>query len=309
VSTQAQSSNLKADLQKLLDDLSSASGYAIQLGFKNAEQEFSVGAGSIDGKTVTEKDTFLFGSGTKPFTATAIMQLVETGKVSLDDKVAIHIDPVLTAMNGTTFEKLYGPNAAKVTVQMLISMSAGVPDYEVGDYDDALLKDATRKHSPIEVITFASTLPWVCEPGSCVSYSSTNFVLAGLILVNHAGPGETWETYDMRAVFPESEKSKFPVTQFFTTQKISDYLTVPGQSGHGTTTTIFNQSSTILWWTCGNMVTHTSEVARFFYDLLGPSPMIVNATTLKSMMDFRPLNKGWASGAIQYGIGLSKCCV
>jgi CubicO group peptidase (beta-lactamase class C family) len=302
VGTNAQPAQLKGHLQKLIDDLSEQSGYAIQLGFKNADQDFSVAGGSISGKKVTESDTFLFGSGTKPFTASAVMQLVEAGTVSLDDKLSIHIDPVLQKMNGTTFEKLFGPKATTVTVGMLISMQAGVPDYDVPSFDDALLNDATREHPPMECLTFAATLPWVCDPGSCVSYSSTNFVLAGLILVNHAA--KTWQTYDMRAVIPSSLKPTMPVTQFFTTQKISEYLTVPGESGYGKTTAIFNQSSTILWWTCGNMVTQTREVARFFWALLGPTPTIVNATTLAAMEHFKPLNKGWASGTIQYGTGL-----
>ena len=53
--------------------------------------------------TVTGQDTFQMGSGTKPFTATAVMQLVEAGKVKLDDPVHIHVDKPMTDMWNTTF--------------------------------------------------------------------------------------------------------------------------------------------------------------------------------------------------------------
>ena len=52
----------------------------------------------VEEREVTEKDSFLFGSGTKPYTALAVMQLVEQGVVKLDDPVSKHIDPVLTAL-------------------------------------------------------------------------------------------------------------------------------------------------------------------------------------------------------------------
>jgi len=38
----------------------------------------------------------------------------------------------------------------------------------------------------------------MCEPGACTEYSSTNYVLAGIVLLAHAPEGgQTWETFDM----------------------------------------------------------------------------------------------------------------
>ena len=88
-------------------------------------------------------------------------------------------------------------------------------------------------------------------------------------------------------------RSSFPVTQFYRTEMIDQYLTVAGESGRGSTTTILNQSSTILWYTCGNMVTTTTEVARFFWSLLGPRDEnnILAASTVASMEHFVPLSQ------------------
>jgi D-alanyl-D-alanine carboxypeptidase len=196
---------LQSDLQDLLTNLSASSGYAMQLGFKNKAEEFSVAAGAIGEKKVTTSDTFLFGSGTKPFTASAIMKHVEKGTIKLTDPVAGYVDPVLQKMpvNGTvvTFTGLYGSKAANVTVGMLLTMQAGIPDYEQDpSFDAEFLKPPASQelHSPIEVLVYASTQPWACDPGTCVSYSSTNYVIAGLVLVSLAGPDATWETYDMK---------------------------------------------------------------------------------------------------------------
>ena len=97
-------------------------------------------------REVTEKDTFLFGSGTKPYTALAVMQLVDQGLVNLDDPVAQHIDPVLTGLTKNesfTFGAVFGPAAAEVTVGQVISMQSGIADWDVPDYDARLLANGT----------------------------------------------------------------------------------------------------------------------------------------------------------------------
>jgi CubicO group peptidase (beta-lactamase class C family) len=47
--------------------------------------------------TVNSTDVVELGSGTKPFVATAVMRLVDQGKVKLDDPAHIHIDIALKA--------------------------------------------------------------------------------------------------------------------------------------------------------------------------------------------------------------------
>jgi CubicO group peptidase (beta-lactamase class C family) len=56
------------------------------------------------------------GSGTKPFTAAAVMQLVDQGKVKLSDKVHTHVDNPLRDNWNTTLVELFGPMAANITV-------------------------------------------------------------------------------------------------------------------------------------------------------------------------------------------------
>ena len=67
-------------------------------------------------------DTMEMGSGTKAYTATAIMRLVDAGKVKLDDPAYIHVDGPLRAGWNTTMFELFGMWANQVTVHNLIFM-------------------------------------------------------------------------------------------------------------------------------------------------------------------------------------------
>ena len=53
----------------------------LQLGFKNEAYDFGLASGLVGNRNATADDTFLYGSGTKPVTATAVLRLIEEGKV------------------------------------------------------------------------------------------------------------------------------------------------------------------------------------------------------------------------------------
>jgi CubicO group peptidase (beta-lactamase class C family) len=225
---------LQAELQALLDTLAQQSGFAIQLGVKTPDYEFSIASGSAtipgkQAKQITVNDTMAFGSATKPYTATAAMQLVEKGVLSLDDPAMKHIDPILQKLNGTTLVKLFGTEAAQITVGHVLQMRSGIADFDVPEFDYKVLAD--NASNPLELILYAAGLTpkFVCKPGTCVCYSSTNYELAGLILLAHAAKGEdTWQTFDQSVVFPSKLKSEFAHTFFENNGLISDHLTVPG---------------------------------------------------------------------------------
>jgi CubicO group peptidase (beta-lactamase class C family) len=104
-----------------------------------------------------------------------------------------------------------------------------IADFDVPDFDYKVLSD--NSSNPLELILYAASLTpkFVCTPGTCVCYSSTNYELAGLILLAFAEKGkDTWQTYDQSIVFPSSLQSEFKNTYFETNGLISKHLTVPG---------------------------------------------------------------------------------
>lgn len=95
---------------------------------------------------------------------------------------------------------MFGKQAELVTVGDLIRMRSGIGDFDIPDFDNDLLKDGTRVHPPSEAIKVVAEFPekmncetynctFACVPGTCGFYSSTNFVLAGLVLLKHAPEG------------------------------------------------------------------------------------------------------------------------
>ena len=106
---------------------------------------------------------FRIGSCTKPFTALAIMQLQEDGKLNVNDSVGKY----LTEASGT-----------KVTIHHLLTHSSGLPDYvgmNVNPTSTAELKDITNTMSP------------KFEPGTKHEYSNTNYAILGFLIEKVSG--------------------------------------------------------------------------------------------------------------------------
>ena len=115
---------------------------------------------------VDEKTLFQFGSTGKTFTATAIMRLVEMGKVDLNAKVRTYI-PELKLKDEEA--------AAGVTVLQLLNHTAGWEGdllEDMGDGDDALEKYLVRMQ----------TIEQVTPLGATVSYNNASLSLAGLVI-------------------------------------------------------------------------------------------------------------------------------
>ena len=112
-------------------------------------------------------DPFRIGSITKTFTATAILQLVEEGKLSKSDKLS----------------KWYPnfPNAEKITIEHLLRMQSGIHD---PDYEDVI----RRYTSPDEVIEASARRGYVFgTPGERIKYTNVNYVLLGGIISKVTG--------------------------------------------------------------------------------------------------------------------------
>jgi len=115
---------------------------------------------------------FRIGSVTKMFTAAAVMQQVETGTVSLDDRMTRHI-PEVTFLG-------HWP-AEVITVEHLLTHATGIPDL-------IFLPDGET--GPNSLSNWALTLNDVglhAPPGTFWNYSNPNFNLAGLVVERASG--------------------------------------------------------------------------------------------------------------------------
>jgi D-alanyl-D-alanine carboxypeptidase len=123
------------------------------------------------GQPATIDDHYRIGSTSKTFTAAVILQLVDEGKLTLEDTVG-DLLPDLAAAH---------PEIADVTVESLLRMKSGIPDYlNVPDSVVAdLVADPARVWAPEELIDAA--VAQGVSPQGTVGYSTTNNIILQLI--------------------------------------------------------------------------------------------------------------------------------
>lgn len=165
-------------LNKKLDSLISERYKAVSPGCtilvaKNGEVFYKKAFGSADlelNVPMQPDMIFRIGSITKQYTAIAILQLVEQGKVSLQDSIQKFINDF--PCKGHT-----------ITIENLLTHSSGIIDYQALDTKEANEKFYYRKDfEPKQVIDFFKNEPLGFIPGSKFSYSNSNYFLLGYII-------------------------------------------------------------------------------------------------------------------------------
>jgi len=129
-------------------------------------------------KAVDARTQFRLASSNKMFTSVAILQLVQAGKVSLDDTIGKHLPDY--------------PNKAvadTVTVRQLLTHTSGLGDFFGDDFDQY---SASLKTLDDYVQRFAKDAPQF-TPGSQDSYSNYGFIVLGRII--EAVSGQSYYAY------------------------------------------------------------------------------------------------------------------
>ncbi|MFB7511870.1 serine hydrolase domain-containing protein [Streptomyces sp. NPDC056144] len=114
------------------------------------------------------------GSETKTFTVTALLQLVDEGKVGLDDPISEYVDGV--------------PSGDRITLRNLAAMRSGLFNYSADEgFFKALTSNPGRQWTPQEVLAYSFKHPVQFAPGEEFQYSNTNTVLLGLVVEKVSG--------------------------------------------------------------------------------------------------------------------------
>ncbi|HET6793496.1 MAG TPA: serine hydrolase domain-containing protein [Acidimicrobiales bacterium] len=162
-------------LQDKLSELGSeleVTGVAVGVLVDGEERYAYHGVTSVENPLPVDAETlFQFGSTGKTFTATAMMRLVDQGRVELDAPVRTYLPE---------FKLKDEDVAAKVTVLQLFNHTAGwqgdMMD-NTGDGDDALAK----------YVALMEKLDQVSPLGATVSYNNASLSVAGLIIERITG--------------------------------------------------------------------------------------------------------------------------
>jgi D-alanyl-D-alanine carboxypeptidase len=154
---------------------------------KDGEVLFADAYGQADrerGIPNTLETRFRIGSMNKMFTAVATLQLVEEGKLALDDPVGKHL-------RAYPNEEL----ASRVTVRHLLTHTGGTGDIFGPEYERNRLQ--LREHS--DYVQLYGSRPPRFEPGSRFEYSNYGFVLLGAII--EVASGTSYYDYVSENIF------------------------------------------------------------------------------------------------------------
>ncbi|GAA2572300.1 serine hydrolase domain-containing protein [Streptomyces fimbriatus] len=243
------------------------------------------------------------GSITKTFTAAAIMQQVEQGRIRLDAPIGGYLPRLVP-----------GERGRKITVRMLLNHTSGIaeyipyafpslqgfpsgPDVSAKSLDD----NRFRKFRPAELIEMGLSAPPTGEPGGPTGvYSNTNYEILGQLLEHVTGT--TAEEYITRNVieraglrhtgFPDGPRIKGPHSRMY--EALWGLIDPPRDYS------VYNMS----WVTMGAGLVSTMEDLNRFYGMLLDGK-IVNRSSLAQMQRTLPV-RALDGTTIEYGLGLHK---
>ena len=226
------------------------------------------------------------GSITKTFVATTVLQLVDEGRLGLDDPIGRWLPDTVPGERGD-----------QVTVRMLLNHTSGIGNYTNAMIDSyaSINQMQVTTYAPAELVAIGLAMPSTGAPGATFSYSNTNYVLAGLLIEAVSGNDAPAEVQ----------------------RRILRPLKLTGTSFPGTDPTIrgphsgayfapfgvrdlseFNMS----WgWTAGEMISTMADLNTFFRALLDGD--LLSPATLKQMLDGVPMLPGLPEAGT-YGLGI-----
>ena len=269
-------------------------------------------ADTVRGIPVIDETIFNMASISKPFTAIALMQLVEQGLIDLDEPITTYL-PEFSMLPHPE----YGGNYQNITIRMLLNHTAGIPrDYGafernldgLGDtnwsfvggniqgletYADIMFMGSLNSHQPEymnHLLTNISALTMEFTEGIRFKYSNLGYTILGILIASVSGSDNYFEGFighmNEHILAPaQMNESTFVMTEEFTSFMAMPYLNaLLGQEE----VLFVNALST------GGLFSTAKDMARFMHIILASDGIFLCDEYLRKMFDF---------GEIEYGLG------
>lgn len=124
---------------------------------------------------------FHWASVSKTFVGTAIMQLVENGKIRLDEKLITYVP----------YFKQKGENYKNITIRHMLNHTSGIGDVDDYEWD----KPQNDDGAPERFVKSLEYDEMLFQPGTDWSYSNTAYEILGVVITRVSGmPFETYVT-------------------------------------------------------------------------------------------------------------------
>ncbi len=221
---------------------------------------------------------------TKSFVATAVLQLVDRGRLGLDDRLDKFVKGI--------------PNGDEITIRQVLGMTAGIYDYTRDDgFTRRFDRNRLANWSPKQVIAIVKKHGPDFPPGERVSYSDSNYILLGLIIEKLTGrPVEKVikaQILDRLGMRQTSFPTRPPIPRPFARGYFA------GHNGRGPLRD-FTAINPNLAWTAGAMISTLGDL-RIWARALATGRLLKRATH-RAQLQFRQIpNPG--GPYIGYGLG------
>jgi len=258
---------------------------------------------------LTVDDHIRAGSITKTMTSTVILQLVQEGRLSLDDTIGRFRPGV--------------PNGDRITIAQLAEMRSGLYSYTFDPTFNATLDNEPGKTwTPDELLAIAFAHPPDAEPGTTFEYSNTNIVLLGLVI-------EQLTAKPLEDAFAERIFAPLGMAQTSLPVRTDATMPAPHPQGYSFGTNVSTMQTYALpadqqaaalagtlrpndetganpsWaWAAGGVISTVPDLFTYVQALVGGR--LLDAPTQRARMDsIRPTDPAHPDGG-GYGIGIAQ---
>jgi peptidoglycan/LPS O-acetylase OafA/YrhL/CubicO group peptidase (beta-lactamase class C family) len=218
----------------------------------------------------------------KIFTAVVVLQLVEEGKIQLDQPIATWLQDLV-------------PNGDRITVHNLLQHTSGLYDYlEDRNFVNRTYREPDRIFAPRELVEYAAQFPPLFRAGAkgAWDYSSTNFVLLGMIVEQATGNSLAHEM--RQRIFEPLGLEQ----TFFTPDEAIEGTLARGYSGAVDQTRVAMSFA----YATANIVSTAGDVRQFIQALL--DGQLLKPETLDMMLTFVNGKGQYRMPALAYGLGI-----
>ncbi|MEJ8632772.1 serine hydrolase domain-containing protein [Streptomyces sp. MS2.AVA.5] len=293
-----------AQLNAAVENVHRAGMHGLFAEVRDGDKTWRGAAGVADVDTrrpVTADMRHRVGSITKTFTAAAVLQQVESGRIGLDTPIGRYLPKLVPGIRGDA-----------ITVRMLINHTSGLAEYLPYAYPSLkafpVLADTgpqsmdgnrlTRFH-PTELIEMGVAAPAVGAPGGTPGvYSNTNYLLLGELLEQVTGT--TAERYITRNVIERAglDDTELPADPYVNGPHSLMYEAWFGMIDPPRDYSVYDMS-----WVgpAGSLISTVADLNRFLGMLLAGE--IVSRSSLEQMQRTVPV-VSQEGKVIDYGLGL-----
>ena len=252
----------------------------------------AVGKGSLEtGQAPPMDGEVRVGSASKTFVAVVVMQLVQEGKVGLDEPIETYLPGLI---------KGEGIDASRITVRQLLQHTSGLPEYAdttPGSGDIFQIKDHYAQ--PRDLLDTALSKPAAFEPGTQWKYTNTNYIVLGM-LIERVSQRPVGEQIDQRIV------KKLGLSHTYLPGNGEKKLHGPHPQGYHLSAEgkleDMTDLDTSLAWAAGGMVSTPSELNTFFQAVLD-GRLLTQASIDEMKNGAVDVSSHLGPGAV-YGLGL-----